>query len=261
MGGVSPDAGNPAAGRLLTSGVSSGSGAAIVPAPGWPLVIAHRGASGALPGNTLEAFERAIALGADMIEFDVRRTVDGELIVFHDAEVGRRAVGGLTRAEIGSALGLLPPRLDEVLDLAGGRIGLDVELKDGAATGRVVRSVTAAAPPETTVLSSFLEDVVSDLAELAPGFGRGLIVARQPLAVGRRSAVARAQRLRATHLVLQRSLARERLLQRAARHGLAVFVWTVDDRRSLARYLGNPLIQGVVTDVPERALALRARPT
>ncbi|HUY54674.1 MAG TPA: glycerophosphodiester phosphodiesterase [Candidatus Nanopelagicaceae bacterium] len=226
-------------------------------APPRPLVIAHRGASGTLPGNSLEAFERAIAVGADMVEFDVRRTADDQLIVFHDAEVARRPVGRLSRQEILSATGLLPPLLDEVLELTRGRVGIDVELKEGSVTNRVVRSVAAWADPETCVLSSFLDEVVSELADLAPAFGRGLIVGRQPIAMGRRSAVARAQGLRATHLVLQRGLARERVLKRAARRGLGVFVWTVDDRRSLARYLGNPLVRGVVTNLPERALALR----
>lgn len=225
--------------------------------PRRPLVIAHRGASGTLPGNSLEAFERAVAVGADMIEFDVRRSADDQLIVFHDAEVAHRPVGRMTREEILGLTGLLPPLLDEVLDLTRGRVGLDVELKESGVTNRVVRSVAAGADPETAVLSSFLEEVVSELADLAPAFGRGLIVGRQPITMGRHSAVARALRSRATHLILQRGLARERVLKRAAGQGLTVFVWTVDDRRSLARYLGNPLVHGVVTNLPERALALR----
>src|SRR4029077_18019646 len=66
-----------------------------------PSVIAHRGAWGAdVPENSLAAFEQAIDLGADMIEFDVRRTRDRELIVFHDAEVAGAPVASLTRPEI-----------------------------------------------------------------------------------------------------------------------------------------------------------------
>ncbi len=48
-------------------------------------IIAHRGASGSGVENTLESFEKAIELGVDMVEFDVRRTHDGVLIVYHDA--------------------------------------------------------------------------------------------------------------------------------------------------------------------------------
>ena len=59
------------------------------------LIAAHRGASAIAPENTLEAFEAAIAVGADMVEFDVRSTADGVLVVTHDPlvlEFGRRNV-------------------------------------------------------------------------------------------------------------------------------------------------------------------------
>src|SRR3546814_1370205 len=50
-----------------------------------PLVVAHRGASGYAPENTLAAFRAAIALGSDMIELDVHPTADRRLAVIHDA--------------------------------------------------------------------------------------------------------------------------------------------------------------------------------
>ena len=78
-----------------------------------PLVIAHRGASAELPENTLPAFERAIEIGADYVEFDVRARSDGELVVSHDRPRRREE----------------PPALAEVLDLCRGRIGVMVELK------------------------------------------------------------------------------------------------------------------------------------
>ena len=72
---------------------------------GRPLVIAHRGGAGLWPENTLYAFERAAALGVDVIETDVRVTADGELVVFHDEGVERTTdgagrVGSLTLAEL-----------------------------------------------------------------------------------------------------------------------------------------------------------------
>lgn len=72
---------------------------------GRTLAIAHRGGAGLWPENTLYAFERAAALGVDVIETDVRATVDGELVVFHDENLGRTTdgdgrVGALTLAEL-----------------------------------------------------------------------------------------------------------------------------------------------------------------
>ena len=70
-----------------------------------PLVIAHRGASEAAPANTLAAFERAIQMGADAIEFDVQLSADGEAVLIHDFTVDRTTngtgnVAGLTLAQL-----------------------------------------------------------------------------------------------------------------------------------------------------------------
>ena len=74
-------------------------------------VIAHRGACWDLPENTLPAFERAIELGADFVEFDVHATRDGNLVVCHDAPRGAE------------------PRLEQVLEVLDGRVGVMCELK------------------------------------------------------------------------------------------------------------------------------------
>src|SRR6266568_827837 len=94
------------------------------------MVAAHRGVASGAAENTIEAFTNAIDVGADMIEFDVRRTRDGELIAFHDAFVGGTPVNGLTRDDIEVAAGVRPPLLAEVLRVCAGRIRLDVELKE-----------------------------------------------------------------------------------------------------------------------------------
>src|ERR1700761_117450 len=80
-------------------------GAGILPRMSRPMVAAHRGYAAAATENTLAAFHAAIAAGADMIEFDVRRTRDGELIIFHDGQAGGHPVGGLSRGEIEAAAG------------------------------------------------------------------------------------------------------------------------------------------------------------
>src|SRR5262245_39871472 len=94
------------------------------------MVAAHRGVTTGAAENTIEAFTNAIGAGADMVEFDVRRTRDGALIAFHDADVNGAPVGTLTRDEIAAATGVRPPLLTEVLAACAGRIRLDVELKE-----------------------------------------------------------------------------------------------------------------------------------
>lgn len=227
--------------------------------PGLPLVVAHRGASAELPANTIASFERAAALGADMIEFDVRLSGDDQLIVYHDAQVGGRPVASLTRSAIRDRSGVLPPLLAEVIELARGRTGLDVELKEAGYTRRVLDSIVGGTDPARTVLSSFVGEVVAELRGLAPGYGRGLVVGKEPSwtqAVP--DPVQRALKLGANHLMLHQNLANPQIMEGARRVGLEVWLWTVNDEASLMAHLGDPLVSGVVTDVPELAMRVRA---
>ena len=108
--------------------------------------VAHRGASGSYPENTLIAFQKALEIGVDEIELDLHSTRDGHLVVMHDAAVDRTtdgtgAIAELTLAEIkaldtGSAFGAQfrgerVPTWEEALDLVQGKVGLNVHLKEG----------------------------------------------------------------------------------------------------------------------------------
>ena len=110
--------------------------------------VAHRGASGSCPENTLAAFQKALEIGVDEIELDLHATRDGRLVVMHDAAVDRTtdgtgAVGELTLAEIKSLdagigfgerfRGERVPTWEEALDLLRGKVGLNVHLKEGGA--------------------------------------------------------------------------------------------------------------------------------
>lgn len=188
-------------------------------------IIAHRGAHGpGAPENTLAAFERAIDLGADMVELDVRRDADGELVVLHDEPPADGSTGA--------------PRLTEALDLCRGRIGVNLELKEAGYVKEVVALLEDSA---SYLLSSFHEDVVREARRLAPALPTGLLVTDQ-------TALRTFQRSGARYPVIER-----RLGPQAA----PCLVWTVNDPAELQRLLGNPLVLGVITDVPELALQLR----
>jgi glycerophosphoryl diester phosphodiesterase len=94
-------------------------------------VIAHRGASWDETENTLPAFEHAIADGADFVEFDVQAASDGALVVFHDLALDRLTPlkGLLRRRPLAELREVGIPTLEEVLDLAAGRIDVMAELK------------------------------------------------------------------------------------------------------------------------------------
>lgn len=221
------------------------------------LVGAHRGAWRDAPQNSLQALSDAIALGCEMVEFDVRRTRDGKLVAVHDARVDGAAVAALDLGELRARLGPgHAPLLEEMVELAAGRIALDVELKDGAGVvGDIVATLARHLEPDSFFVSSFFDGVLSAVREVAPELTLGLLLrpGRRP-----RRLQERLSNTGASLLGLPSSLARAGLLAWAANRGLASYVWTVNDRRLLRSMLGDARVAAVITDRPELALELRA---
>jgi glycerophosphoryl diester phosphodiesterase len=156
-----------------------------------PIVIAHRGHSAGAPEQTLAAFRQAIALGADMIEADVRRTRDGVLVMCHDANVDRTTDGTgplsdftfdeLRRLDAGGWFaaeytGERVPSLEELYDLAvESEVALCLEVKGetdneqlGVATA-VAQEITRRGRLATDFLSSFDHAALRTAAEAFPG--------------------------------------------------------------------------------------------
>ena len=219
-----------------------------------PRVIAHRGVWGAgVPENSLAAFEQAIALGADGIEFDVRRTRDRELILFHDAEIAGVPVANLTRVEVEDRAGVLPPLLEEALELARGRIWLDVELKKDRYVDDIADLLSGfAAKGGDLIVTSFVDRMLGRLTELAPQLTRGLVLGRSA-----ERATERAHACGATLVLPKMRLVDETLLAELADAGLTVIVWDFMAGEHAA-LLSDPRISGVITDDVPGALAVRA---
>jgi glycerophosphoryl diester phosphodiesterase len=224
------------------------------------LVIAHRGAwgraaPGAPAGNTLEAFDAAIGLGADMIELDVRLTRDGHLVVFHDARVKAVPTGSLPyEALTVKGTKSCPPLLSDVLSLTKDRIALNLEIKEPG----YVRETIALLRPfglDRCLLTSFLDAVVREAKALAPDLRTGLLVGTG----FRRALATRLPAAKADCIVLHRRLATLTALSQAAAAGVPCVVWTVNAARTLDRYLGHAAVEGVITDRPALALERRAR--
>jgi glycerophosphoryl diester phosphodiesterase len=231
-----------------------------------PLVIAHRGgAAGTLDENSLEAFEHGIGAGADMLEFDVRITRERELVAFHDPGVNGTPLSALTREQVAAITGAKPPLLGEVLELARGRVGLDVELKEDGYVERVLDLLLKQFEPEELIVSSFLDSAVAAVKRRSPSLPTALLLGiEHPRHTLRTRAselfpVARARRCRADYVAPFFKFTRLGVLNRVSAAGLPALVWTVNDDRSLEQLLADDRVAGVITDVPDRALALRAR--
>jgi glycerophosphoryl diester phosphodiesterase len=226
------------------------------------LVIAHRGASTQAPENSLAAFELALQQGADMVELDVRRTADGELICFHDGAVGGIEIAELSRAQLTQA-GSEPALFADAVALVAARGGgMDVEVKAGGYTDEVVAAL-APLDPQCVVVTSFLDGVVSEVTRRAPQLRTGLLVGRDlPVRPLRMRLTELAPTLRAAacgadYIAMHFVLAELGALARAAQAGFPALIWTVNDERRLRRYLSDGRVAGVITDVPDLALSLR----
>jgi glycerophosphoryl diester phosphodiesterase len=232
-----------------------------------PLIAAHRGVATGAAENTIEAFTNAIDVGADMIEFDVRRTRDGELIAFHDAQVAGRPVGALTRDEIATAKGVRPPLLADVLGACAGKIRLDVELKEDGYVREVMAALRAAlarASADVTgqVVTSFLPAVVAHAKDAFPEVKTGLLVGIDAPLHHVRShwhqlfPVGIARQARADYLAPNYKLARYGVVARAAAAGLPCLLWTVNDPAEIARFATDPRIAAIITDDAAAALEI-----
>lgn len=208
------------------------------------LVAAHRGASAIAAENTLEAFEAAIAVGADMVEFDVRSTADGVLVVTHDPLPTSRY----------DELRPGPPRLEEVVEVCAGRIELDVELKEAGVEERVLDIVAARFAADAFVVTSFLDGVVAAVKRLRADVRAGLLLGEEtPLDAA--EALSRQRDASADFLAPHVSLLEHGFAAEAMTN---LVVWTVNDGALLRRYLDDARVAAVITDDPALALTVRA---
>lgn len=187
-----------------------------------------------------------------MIELDVRRTRDRELIVFHDPELGGAPVASLTRSEIEGLAGALPPLLQEALELAHGRVALDVELKEDGYVAELTDLLAGfAASGGDLIVTSFLDPVLAQLAALTPQLSRGLI-----LSVSAERATERARACGASIVLPKLRLVDDASLAELSDAGLTVIVWDFLAAEHAA-LLSDPRIGGVITDDVPGALAAR----
>ena len=217
------------------------------------LIIAHRGrTSGKYRDNTLEAFEHAIAVGVDMLEFDVRRTMDAKLIIFHDRSIRGKRLSKLTYDQIKTTLGFTPPLLSDVLAL-GSRVKLDIELKEDGYVEDIIKLIKQACSSDQIIITSFQPGILSQVKDYAPKYDTGLVVAN---GLG---SIKRAHSCRADYLVLHYFWIKLGMLQLAAKAGLPCLVWATNNPQVIHRQLSDPRIIGLITDVPEQAIAVAKR--
>lgn len=230
-----------------------------------PQVIAHRGASGTAPENTLPAFQRARDLGASMVELDVQCTADGEVVVFHDYILDRTTTGsGVLQEKTLAELQLLDagawfgpefagtviPTLEHVL--AAIPLAVNVELKsagDDRIAAAALAVVERAGALDRVVFSSFAYGLLERLRARSSRAEIALLWEAAPLA----EAIPLVQRVGATAVHLRKDVSTPEAIAFAAAAGLPVRVWTVNQLEEFDA-LATAGAAAVFTDFPERFL-------
>jgi glycerophosphoryl diester phosphodiesterase len=219
------------------------------------LVIAHRGVSDLARENTLEAFQKAIDLRADMIEFDVRRTQDRHYVIHHDLHIAGKPLNEMTLREVremARTLDFHVPELEEVLALTHGRIGLDIELKEEGYEREIVRLVGGLLTEADFIVSSFHAGCLARVKQCRASVRTGLIFKD---AGALTTAILEGD---TDWLLPARNLAEGKLLESMSRSGKKIAVWTVNETKQMRRLLEDDRIEGIITDRTDAALAVRA---
>jgi glycerophosphoryl diester phosphodiesterase len=229
-----------------------------------PVIIAHRGASYlAEHENTLEAFQLAIDIGADYVEFDIRRTKDKKLIVVHDADIGGNLYRDLTYdevCELTAPLNYNIPLLIDVLKLCQGRIKLDIELKEGGYEKQVVMLVRDMFHYDQFLMKSFDDNVVARIKMIDPNIKTGLLIGMETADAKRRFneyfPERRLKLCNADFVSPYFSLATGEFIHRMRRHKKGVYIWTVNGIKNIEKYIHRKP-DGIITDMPDGAIYVR----
>jgi glycerophosphoryl diester phosphodiesterase len=232
------------------------------PVPNHPLVLAHRGANRRERENTIDAFEAAMALGADGVELDVRRTADGVLVVHHDPAIDGGALIVAQPFEALRAAAPWVPTLPEALAALDGAF-VNIEVKclpwepdpdpDAVVMQGVAMLVEALGIRDRVVVSSFDLGALGSLRALNAHIAAGWLTHGQ--SIEQAAEFAQLRGVPWIHPDVATAAADPAATVRVARErGLRVDVWTVNDP-AVAVALASAGVDALITDVPDQVLA------
>ena len=215
-------------------------------------IIAHRGASALEPENTLKSFIKAIKLGVDMVECDVRTTSDGQLVVLHDPNLDRTTDGrGPLKNKTLSELSQLDagdgeriPTLREALDTVRGKVGVVIEVKDPGSEEKILNLVKEEKMTTDVIIASFYHKVSLKLKYLDSEISTGIIFACQPV-----NSVSMALDAQADIMFPQYQYLSKLMVDEAHNHGIKVVAGVIDDPGRVAKVISWG-VDALVTNDP-----------
>jgi len=222
------------------------------------LRIGHRGARAYAPENTVTSFKKALEIGVDAVELDIRRTKDNELVVIHDADIkrttdGEGLVSELTLKEIKSfsaEKGEKIPTLLEVVDLLDRKVKIFIELKENGLEEQVLSILNKKNLEKNVVIVSFLEEALAKVRELDKNIETGLIYASH------KNPIKTALDLKANYLLALYRFTHTANVEKAHENGLKVVVWTINTQNE-AETFAKKGVDGITSDKPDILMHLK----
>jgi glycerophosphoryl diester phosphodiesterase len=235
-----------------------------------PAISAHRGGEEIACPGTYEAYQRAVAAGAEYVEFDVRRTSDGKLVAYHRARTPwARAISAVSYRRLCRLSGYDVPLVTEVMRLLAGRATGHIDLKEARDATAVIGQAQEILGTAGFVVTTRDDVVAAELRRRFPGVRLALTIggdlaetARLAVRQARARGLSRLDRVLACQVswaAVHHRLAAAGMLRECRLRGSKTIVWTVNDDPGLVRWLCHPEVDVLVTDRPARAAALRAR--
>lgn len=230
------------------------------------LVVAHRGLSGSEPANSLAAFAASAQRGVEAIELDVRSTLDGVIVVAHDATIANLRI---ERSDYESLAVHSPDlcTLRQVLEVLPPECMLDIEPKAPGFEAELLTELREFRSVDEFILTSFDDKIVARLKDLDPTLNVGLLLGkgkpRRPIRtrVSELFPTARLRDCQADFVAPHWKLLRFGFLGRMMRAGYPVYVWTVNADGRLRSLTTKAGVSAIITDRPLEAQRMRDEPT
>ena len=222
-------------------------------------IIAHRGIPVFSHENTIDSFKKAVVLGADVIEFDIRRTADGVLVAFHDPSITHHQSEFMLKDLIFTKLQSIAseqkfqiPTVREIFETFSGKIGFDIDFKEENCEEETMSIASHYQCIADCYCTSFNESIVRKIQSLWPGIPSGLLI--------QNSLILKDCDISTLNMLcpaVDIFLTNRALFADWKAAGKYIAVWTVDEITYLEQMLSDTLIDFIITNRSDRAIQLR----
>lgn len=229
-------------------------------------VSAHRGASGLVEHeNTIEAFEKAIEVGADSIECDVRKTKDGIIVINHNADIYGLLIKDHTYNELNEECnkhGYHLATLIEGLNTVKDKIALDIEIKEVGYEDEILNQCLSVLNEGEFYFRSFYDSTLLKMKELNPNITTVLLLGLDKTKHKIKTRISelfprkRIRKCKCDAISPYHQLLLFGYCKRVHRLNCRVYVWTVNNKELMEKVLYKKKADGVVTNYPNIALDL-----